>query len=135
MTFPAMDFFQLKAQRRAETKNELSEKSRYDELLLNLKEQDARSRAMIEGAVRIAANAPLKVKASQEAANSARTRYRFQLASVNDVALDEQLLTQSEVEYATAQLRVWRALLAAAVARGDMKPFIDSVSKASMESK
>jgi len=135
MTFPAMDIFQLRAQRRAETKNELSEKSRYDELLLNLKEQDARSRAMIEGAVRIAANAPLKVKASQEAANSARTRYRFQLASVNDVALDEQLLTQSEVEYATAQLRVWRALLAAAVARGDMKPFVDSVSKASMESK
>ena len=135
MIFPAMDIFQLKAQRRAEYKNELAERSRYDELLLNLKEQDARARAMIEGAVRIAANAPIKVKASQEAANSARTRYRFQLASVNDVALNEQLLTQSEVEYATAQLQVWRALLAAAVARGDLKPFIDSVSKASMESK
>jgi len=135
MIFPAMDIFQLKAQRRAEYKNELSERARYDDLLLNLKEQDARARAMIEGAVRIAANAPIKVKASQEAANSARTRYRFQLASVNDVALDEQLLTQSQVEYATAQLQVWRALLAAAVARGDLRPFIDRVSKASMESK
>jgi outer membrane protein TolC len=135
MVFPAMDIFQLKAQRRAEYKNELSERSRYDEILLNLKEQDARARAMIEGAARIAANAPVKVKASEEAANSARIRYRYQLASVNDVALDEQLLTQSQVEYATAQLQVWRALLAAAVARGDLKPFIESVSKASTEAK
>jgi outer membrane protein TolC len=131
MVFPAMDIFQLKAQRRAENKNELSERSRYDEIFLNLKEQDARARAMIEGAVGIAANAPIKVNASQKAADSARIRYRYQLASVNDVALDEQLLTQSQVEYATAQLQVWRALLAAAVAHGDLKPFIDSVSKAS----
>jgi outer membrane protein len=133
--FPAMDIFQLKAQRRALSKDELSEKSRYDEILLNLKEQDARSRAMIEGAVAIAANAPVKVKAAQEAANSARIRYSHQLASVNDVTLDEQLLTQSQVEYATAQLQVWRALLAAAVARGDLRPFIDRVLQTSAEGK
>jgi len=129
--FPIMDKFQLKAQRQAEYKNELSERSRYDEILLNLKEQNARARAMIEAAVGTAANAPVKVKAAQEAANSARVRYRYQLASVNDVALDEQLLTQSQVEYATAQLQVWRALLSAAVASGDMKPFIDRVSRIS----
>lgn len=131
--FQATDIFQLKAQRRAEYKNEMSERSRYDEILLNLKEQDARARAMIEGAVRIAANAPVKVKAAQEAANSARIRYRYQLASVNDVALDEQLLTQSEVEYATAQLQVWRAMLNAAVARGDLRPFMDQVVKTGRE--
>lgn len=133
--FPAMDIFQLKAQRRAEYKNELSERFRYDEILLQLKEQDARSRAMIEGAVRMAANAPVKVRAAQEAANSVRIRYRYQLASVNDVALNEQLLTQSEVEYATAQLQVWRALLAAAVAHGDLKPFIARAAQASTEGK
>jgi outer membrane protein TolC len=133
--FPMMDKIQLKAQRQAEYKNELAEKSRYDEILLNLKEQDSRARAMIEGAVRIAANAPVKVKAAQEAANSARVRYRYQLASVNDVALDEQLLTQSEVEYATAQLQVWRALLAACVANGDLRPFIQRASKPSTEGK
>lgn len=131
--FPATDIFQLKAQRRAEYKNELSERSRYDEILLNLKELDARARAMIEGAVRIAANAPAKVKAAQEAANSVRIRYRYQLASVNDVALDEQLLTQSEVEYATAQLQVWRAMLNAAVAHGDLKSFVDQVVQVGRE--
>ena len=135
MMFPAMDIFQIKSQRRAKAKTELAERSRYEEIILNLREQDARARAMIEGAVRIAENAPVKVKASQEAANSARIRYRYQLATVNDVAQDEQLLTQSEVEYATAQLQVWRALLAAAVARGDMRVFVDQVSKVTMERK
>lgn len=130
MIFPAMDIFQLRAQKRAEQKLEQSEQSRYDEILLTLKEQDVRAKAMIEGATQIAANAPLKVKAAQEAANSARIRYRYQMASVNDVALDEQLLTQSQVEYATAQLQVWRALLASALARGDLKPFIEQCNKA-----
>jgi outer membrane protein TolC len=131
--FPAMDIFQLKAQRGAESKNELAERAHYDEIILNLKEQDAQARAMIEGSIAIAQNAPMKVKAAQEAANSARIRYRYQLASVNDVALDEQLLTQSEVEYATAQLQVWRALLSAGVARGTMKPFIEQVVSATLK--
>lgn len=129
VVFPAMDIFQIKAQRRAESKNELSERARYDEILLGLKEQDARARALIEGAVRIAANAPKKVRAAQQAADSVRIRYQYQLASVNDVALEEQLLTQSQVEAATAQLQVWRAVLSASVAQGDLKPFIDRASK------
>lgn len=129
--FPASDIFQLRAQRRAEYKNELAERSRYEEVLLNLKEQDVRARAMTEATIKIAENAPVKLKAAQEAANSVRIRYRYQLASVNDVALDEQRLTQSEVDYATAQLQVWRALLASAVARGDMRPFIDQALKVS----
>lgn len=133
VVFPAMDIFQLRAQRRAESKNELAERARYDEIVLGLKEQDAQARAMIEASIRIAQNAPIKIKASQEAANSARIRYRYQLASVNDVALDEQLLTQSEVEYATAQLQVWRALLAASVARGSMKPFVDQVLNTTLQ--
>jgi hypothetical protein len=50
-------------------------------------------------------------------------RYQLGLASVNDVAQNEQLLAESEVEEATARLRVWRALLAEAVAKGDMTQF------------
>lgn len=131
--FPAMDIFQIRTQKRAEAKKQSAETYRYDDIMLNLKEQDSRARAMIEGAVRTAANAPIKVKAAQEAARSTRIRYKHQLASVNDVALDEQLLTQSEVEYSTAQLRVWRAILASAVARGDLHPFIQQVTRLSKQ--
>ena len=133
--FQAMDIFTLKAQRRQAEKNELVQRAQLDEIVLNLKQQDAQSRAIIEGATRIANNAPLKVRAAQEAAQSATVRYQHQLASVNDVAQTQQLLTKAQVDYATAQLQVWRAYLASALARGDMKPFIDQVSQASLERK
>lgn len=135
MTFPAMDIFMLRSQRRAAAKNEAAEQSRLDEIVLNLKQQDAQSQAMIEGALRIANNAPTKVKAAQEAFNSANVRYQYQLATVNDVAQNSQIFTQAQVDYATAQLQVWRALLATAAAHGDMRPFIDEARRASMESK
>lgn len=133
--FPAMDIFLLRSQRRAAEKNEQAELSRLQEIVLNLKEQDAQARAMIEGAVLIARNAPIKVRAAQEAANSARVRYQYQLSTVNDVAQNEQLLTQSQVDYATAELQVWRAVLAASLAHGDIKPFVDQVAKAAVERK
>ncbi len=125
----------LKAQRRQAEKNELVQRAQLDEIVLNLRQQDAQSRAMIEGATRIANNAPIKVRAAQEAAQSATVRYQHQLATVNDVAQTQQLLTKAQVDYATAQLQVWRAYLASAVARGDLKPFIEQVSQASMERK
>lgn len=134
VTFPAMDIFLLRSQRRAAAKNEAAERSRLDEIVLNLKQQDAQSQAMLEGALRIADNAPIKVKAAQEAFNSANIRYQYQLATVNDVAQNSQVLTQAQVDYATAQLQVWRALLASAAAHGDMKPFIEEVKKISTES-
>jgi len=133
VTFNPTDIFLLRSQRRAELKTISAEQSRYEEIMLNLKAQDARARAFIEGAVLTAQNAPIKVHASTEAANSARIRYQHQLASINDVAQNEQLLTQSQVEYATAQLQVWRALLAAAVARGDLTPFVQQVSRVNKE--
>ena len=129
MIFPALDIFSIRSQHRAEASNEQAESSRLSEIILNLKAQDARAKAIMEGAVLTAQNAPGKVRAAREAANSAKIRYRYQLVTVNDVALDEQLLTQSEVEFATAQLQVWRALLVTCVAHGDMKPFIEQVAK------
>lgn len=133
MTFNPTDILLLRSQRRAELKTINADQSRYQEIMLGLKAQDARARALIEGAVLKANNAPVKVHASQEAANSARIRYQHQLATVNDVALTEQLLAQSQVEYATAQLQVWRALLAAAAARGDLTPFVEQVSRVTRE--
>lgn len=78
-------------------------------------------------------NAPVKVRAAREAVNSVKVRYQLGLASVNDVAQDEQLLTEFEVEEATARLRVWRALLAEAAAKGDMTQFRRAAELASRE--
>jgi outer membrane protein len=123
ISFPFLDIFQLRADQKIATKSEAEERARYDLVVLNIKTRNAEAQAVLRGAQKIAANAPVKVTAATEAARSTEIRYRYGLASVNDVALNEQLLTQSQVDFATAQLRVWRALLAVAVANGDLKPF------------
>lgn len=133
--FPAMDIFMLRSQHRQAEKNELAERSRLNEILVGLKQQDAQARAMIKATTRIAENTPIELKAAQEAAVTTRIRYQCQLANVNDVAQNEQMLTQAQVDYANAQLQVWRALLAKAVAHGDLRPFIEEVSRATAESK
>lgn len=128
--FPFLDIFELRAQHLQASKLELAERARLELTTLKLTSNDKRANAMMKGALRIDENAPIKVRAAREAAASARARYQLQLASINDIAQDEQLLAQAEVEEATARLRVWRALLAEAAAKGSIAPFAVEVGKA-----
>ena len=128
VTFQLFDLFSIRAKRRAEASNELAEKARYEQTVQNLKAQDARARALMDSALRIAANTPVQLKAAQESALRARARYDAQLATVTDVAEAQRLLAQAEIDDAVARLGVWRALLAAAAVQGDIKPFIQHVT-------
>src|SRR5262249_6003744 len=104
ITLPFLDIFQVRAEQKIATKHASEERSRLDMAVLNIETQNAQAQALLKAAQKIAANAPIKVKAASEAARSTEIRYRYGLASVNDVALNEQLLTQSQVDFATAQL-------------------------------
>ena len=53
-------------------------------------------------------------------------RYEAGLTSIVDVADAQSLLAQAEVQDELARVDVWRALLAAAVAHGDLTPFLTS---------
>ncbi len=130
VTFQLFDLFSIRAKRRAEASNEVAEKARYEQTVQNLKAQDARARALMDSALRIAANTPVQLKAAQESALRARARYDAQLATVTDVAEAQRLLAQAEIDDAVARLGVWRALLAAAAVQGDIKPFVRQVSTA-----
>jgi outer membrane protein len=130
VSFPVFDFFSIRAKRRAEASNETAERARYDQTVQNLKAQDARARALIDAALRIAANTPVQLKAAQESAVRARARYDAQLATVTEVADAQRLLAQAEIDDAVARLGVWRALLAAAAVQGDIKPFLQQVTNA-----
>jgi len=55
----------------------------------------------------------------------ARARYDAGLATIVEVADAQSLLAQAEVQDQLARVDVWRALLAAAVAQGDLNPFLD----------
>jgi outer membrane protein len=133
VSFPLFDFFSIRAKRRAEASNETAERARYDQTVQNLKAQDARARALMDAALRIAANTPVELRAAQESAVRARARYDAQLATVTEVAEAQRLLAQAEIDDAVARLGVWRALLAAAAVQGDIKPFIQQVTTAPIQ--
>lgn len=128
ISFPVFDIIGIRARRRAEASNEVAEKARLDQTMQALKAQDARAHALIEGARRIAENTPIQLNAAREAEARARARYEAQLANVTEVAEAQRLLAQAEIDDAVAQLGVWRALLAAARVRGDLKPFLQQVT-------
>lgn len=127
VTFPAFDLFSVKARKRVELQNELAERARYDQTLQNLTTQNARARALMKAAVEIAQNTPAERQAATDAESRARARYESGLASITEVAEAQRLLAQAEADDAVARLGVWRALLAAAQAQGNLQPFLNQV--------
>ncbi|MCI0389779.1 MAG: TolC family protein [Acidobacteria bacterium] len=130
ITFPTFDIFGIRARRRIEASNAAVEEARYDQAVNTLKTQEARARALVEAARRIAENTPTQLRAAQETEQRARVRYENGLTNVVEVADAQRLLAQAEVDTAVARLGVWRALLAAARIRGDIKPFLQKVASA-----
>lgn len=127
ITFPVFDIFAIRARRQIEAGNEAAEQARYDQTLQNLKAQDARARALIEGAKRKADTTPIQLRAATEAETQARERYKFGLTTVIEVAEAERLLAQAEADDAIARIGVWRAMLITAKVQGDLQPFLQQL--------
>jgi outer membrane protein TolC len=128
VSFPVMDFFSLRARRKAEAYNVTAEQARYDQVAGTLKAQDARARILVESARKIAANTEIQIKAAQETLTRAKVRYEYGLTNVVEVADAQRLLSQAEIDTAVAKLAVWRAMLAGAKLQGDLKPFLQQVT-------
>jgi outer membrane protein len=125
LTFPAFEIFSINARKRVETQNELAERAKYEQTVQAITTGDARARALMKAAVAIARNTPLERAAATDAESRARVRYQNGLANVTEVAEAQRLLAQAEADDALARLAVWRALLAAAQANGNLGPFLD----------
>ena len=124
VTFPAFDVFSINARKKVEAQNEIAESARYERAMQALTTQDAKARALLKAAAEIAKNTPVERAAATQGESQARARYQNGLASVTEVAEAQRLLAQAEADDAVARLGVWRALLAAAQARGDLTPFL-----------
>jgi outer membrane protein TolC len=135
ISFPVFDIFSLRAKRTVETNNEIAEKSRYDQTIQSLKAQTARAQALIDAARRIAETTPVQLQAARDAEFRVRARYDAQLATVTEVAEAQRLLAQAEIDDAVAHINVWRALLVAAKAQGDLKPFLQQALNAPIKRK
>ena len=125
VTFPAFDIFGINARKRVEMQNELAESAHYDQTIQSLTTQEVKARALMKAATDIANNTPVELQAAAAGESQARARYQNGLASVTEVAEAQRLLAQAEADNAVARLGVWRALLAAAQARGDLAPFLE----------
>jgi len=129
VSFPFFDIFGLRARRKAEANNVAAEQARYDQVINKLKTHDARARALVDAARRIAENTKVQVRAAQETLTSARARYDHGLTNITEMADAQRLLAQAEFEDSVSKLAVWRAMLAAAKLQGDLKEFLQLASK------
>ncbi|MBZ5560385.1 MAG: TolC family protein [Acidobacteriia bacterium] len=126
--FPNLfDFSSLRARQAAAAASERAETARYDEAILTIGSQQQAAQAMVQAARAVAANTPVQLAAAQQSEAQARARYQAGLTNIVDVADAQSLLAQSEVQDQLARVDVWRALLAEAVARGTLAPFLTLV--------
>jgi len=129
--FPNLfDFASLGARRAEAAALTRAEAARYDEIRVKVTSEERAAEAMLAAAREIARNTPVQLAAAQESERQARARYAAGLASIVEVAEAQTLLVQAEYLHAVARVDVWRALLAQAVARGAIAPFIDTLRAA-----
>ena len=125
VVFPNLfDFASLRARRAAAGALTRAECARYDEAVLTLTSQQRAADALVDAARAIAQNTPIQLAAAQQSEAQARARYEAGLASIVEVAETQSLLANAEYQDAVARVEVWRALLAQAVAQGNVAPFI-----------
>ncbi|MBI3423883.1 MAG: TolC family protein [Acidobacteria bacterium] len=135
VTFTVSDWFGLKAKRRVERFNLQAEEARLAQVTNTLKTQEARARALIEAAYKLAENTPAQVNAASETLTRSKVRYEYGLTTITEVAEAQRLLAQAEIDEAVARLGVWRAYLVAAKLQGELKPFLDQMTSVSAERK
>lgn len=118
----------LRARREASAATTRMETARYEEALLAVTSQQQAAAAIVSAARAVAANTPVQLAAARQSEAQASARYQAGLASIVEVADTQSLLAQAEYQDAVARVDVWRALLAEAVAHGDLTPFVTLVS-------
>jgi outer membrane protein len=128
ITFPAFDFFSLRAQKKVQAANVRAEQASYAQLVDDLSAGVQQAQAQLAGAREVALNTPIELSAAQQSEAQQRARFQAGLATVIDVAAAESVLVQAEADDAVARLNVWRAMAAEAAARGDLTPFLSQLA-------
>lgn len=125
IVFPnVFDFANLRARKAAAAATTRAESALRDEALLTITAQQDAALATVQTARAIAANTPVQLAAARQSEAQARARYDAGLATLNELAEAQSLLTQAEVQDSMARVDVWRALLSQAVANDSLASFL-----------
>jgi outer membrane protein len=130
VNFQFLDWIRIRQEEVVQQHQILAGRAQYAQVIQNLKQDDQRARAKLEGAIKFASNTPIEVNAAQEAELRARTRYKTGLGTIEEVADAERMLARAEVQDAIARVSVWKALLAIANSRGTIEPFLTQIAAA-----
>jgi outer membrane protein len=126
VVFPNLfDFSTLRSRRAAAGALTRAESARYDEAVLTVTSEQRAAEAMVDAARAVAQNTLIQLTAAQQSEAQARARYDAGLAGITEVAEAQNLLAGAEYQDAAARVDVWRALLAKAVAQGNLASFVD----------
>lgn len=129
MTFSIFDLAALHQREKIEKANEEIEKARYEELMQEVAGKQVQARALLESALEVARETPIKLKAARDGQAQFMARYRAGLMNIVDIANAQQLLAQAESEDALARLGIWQAILKRVIAQGNLQPFLKLVSE------
>jgi outer membrane protein len=129
VTFPVMDLAATRAREAAQSATIRAQTARSEQIVIELRTRWNMALAQLQGARQIAANTPIQVSAARAATQQATARYEAGLATIDQVAEAQRLLTQAEIDDALGHLSVWRALLGLATAAGDLQPFVTEASR------
>lgn len=124
MTFPIMDLPGIRVKKEIEATRTRTEQARMEQLIRDLEAQRARAQAQYDGAMAMAANTPVQMKATHEALEQVTARYKAGLIGILEVADAQRAVSNAEIEDALARLSIWRAKLAIATAEGDLSGFL-----------
>ncbi len=124
VTFPLFDRAAIRAKEDVQSAAIRSETARYQQITTELTARRNAALAALEGSRQIAANTPVVVSAAMTANQQASARYQAGIGTIVEVADSQRLLTQAEIDDALARLNVWRAMLSAAAAGGDITGFL-----------
>jgi outer membrane protein len=118
------DFSSLRARRTAASATARAEAARHDEALLTITSERQAAAAMVRTTRAIAANTPVQLAAARQSLTQATARYQAGLTGLVELADAQNLVAQSELQDEMARVDIWRALLAQAVADGDIAPLL-----------
>lgn len=128
--FPFLDIIRISAEKKVVDERVTAARASYDLAIQELKTEDVQARSRLQAATDLAANMPVQVQAAEAAARQAQARYEAGLATVAQVAEANQILADSRVKQAVANVGVWKALLSVSAVHGDLKPFLAAAQKA-----
>jgi outer membrane protein TolC len=120
--------FRTGNQAKAQKQIAVMSQERYNEETLRVESELQRAKLRYSAALEVARQAPIQLKAAQDAYGQAKSRYESGLTSIVELTQTFALLNRAEVDASMAKGNVWRAVILYAAASGNLSVFTNNLN-------